>query len=73
MTGKTLKEWLGGEPVQFGGMTFENVSLAGLYFEWMKRHWLELSDEARLEFLEAFPCCRHCGNLNEGCQCWNDE
>lgn len=35
--------------------------------------WRELTDEQRLAFLELLPCCRHCGSLDTGCQCWNDE
>lgn len=35
--------------------------------------WQELTDEQRLEFLNSLPCCRHCGSLDVGCQCWNDE
>lgn len=29
------------------------------------------TDEARMDVLSEF--CRHCGSLNRGCQCWNDE
>lgn len=35
--------------------------------------WSTLTDEQRLSFLERLPCCRHCGSLDTGCQCWNDE
>lgn len=35
--------------------------------------WPTWTDERRLAFLERLPCCRHCGSLDTGCQCWNDE
>lgn len=38
--------------------------------------WQEMTDEQRLAYYqeqrELFPCCEHCGSLNERCQCWND-
>jgi hypothetical protein len=33
--------------------------------------WRALSDERRLELMAL--CCRGCGSLDTGCQCWNDE
>jgi hypothetical protein len=30
-----------------------------------------LSDEERMEIMRNF--CRHCGNDDPRCQCWNDE
>lgn len=37
------------------------------------RAWTDLTDEQRLQFLERHPCCRHCGSLDTGCYCNNDE
>jgi hypothetical protein len=33
--------------------------------------WRALTDEQRYELHHA--CCRGCGSLDTGCQCWNDE
>jgi hypothetical protein len=35
--------------------------------------WTQLTNDERLRFLEAHPCCRNCGSLDTGCQCDNDE
>lgn len=35
--------------------------------------WESLTNEQRLAFLDAHPCCTHCGSLNTHCQCDNDE
>lgn len=35
--------------------------------------WQDITDEQRLAYLGRYPCCRHCGSLDTGCQCWNDE
>ena len=35
--------------------------------------WLHPSDEERIAFLQAHPCCRACGSLDTRYQCSNDE
>ncbi len=37
----------------------------------VKRLMKELSGDQRVEIIRTF--CIHCGDLNPGCQCWNDD